>query len=70
MDNEMDFFILLLEYYAEYKNTTADAVLREWDTLGISDFIYSMYEMYHTESIENALNDIDRIIEEKKHMPV
>ena len=61
---------LLLEYYAEYKNTTADAVLREWDALGISDFIYSMYELYHTESIENALNDIDRIIEAKKHMPV
>ena len=60
----MDFFIYLLEQYAEYKNENAGDVLSLWDKLGITDFIYDMYEMYHIESIQNAFDDIDRMVKE------
>ena len=63
VSKEMNFFIYLLEYYAEYKNKNAGDVLSLWDEVGITDFIYNMYEMYHIESIQNAFDDIDRILE-------
>ena len=56
----------LIENYAEYKNTTADEVLKLWDELKLTDFIYDMYEMYHIERLENAFEDIDRIVAEKQ----
>lgn len=65
MNKEMKFFIYLLEKYAEYKNTTADKVLNMFDNLKITDLIYDMYEQYHTEAIENAFEDIDKIVMEK-----
>lgn len=65
MNKEMKFFIYLLEKYAEYKNTTADKVLKMFDNLKITDIIYDMYEQYHIEAIENAFEDIDKIVMEK-----
>lgn len=65
MSKEMEFFIFLLESYAAYKNTTADEVLKLWDKLKLTDFIYDMYERYHIERIENAFEDTDRLIAEK-----
>lgn len=65
MPKEMEFFIFLLEYYAQYKGIRADQILNKLDELELTDFVYSMYEMYHSEAIENAINDIDRLISEK-----
>ena len=65
MENEMEFFIFLIENYAEYKNTTADKVLKLWDKLNLTGFIYDMYERYHAERLENAFEDIDRLVAEK-----
>lgn len=65
MSKEMDFFIFLLEQYAKYKNETADKILKQWDESGLTDFIYSMYERYHIEALENAFSDIDRLISER-----
>lgn len=62
MSKEMDFFIFLLEQYASHKKTSADVVLKQWNELGITDFIYNMYELYHVESLENAFNDIDSLV--------
>lgn len=56
----------LTERYAEYKGTTSGEILSAWDAVGITEKIYSLYELYHTEAIENAFADIDRLIEEKK----
>ncbi|MCC8097438.1 MAG: DUF3791 domain-containing protein [Eubacterium sp.] len=67
MSAEMDFFIFLLECYAEYKNTKANDVLREWDEHGITQEIYDNYEMYHQERIENAYEDIDSLLATGKH---
>ena len=66
MNKETEFFIYLLEKYAEYKNISTTDVLNTLDELGLTDFIYNMYERYHCEAIENAFKDIDDLIEEKK----
>ncbi len=65
MSEEMHFFIFLLEQYAKYKKRTADEIIKQWDALELTDFIYDMYERYHIEAIENAFEDIDDLIEEK-----
>lgn len=61
MSEEMKFFIYLIENYAAYKKRPANEVLEEWDKKNITDFIYNMYEMYHSEAIENAFKDIDSL---------
>ena len=66
MSKEMEFFIYLLERYAEYKRTTADKILKMWDDLELTDFIYNMYELYHIERLRNAFEDIDKLIVEKQ----
>lgn len=65
MAKEMQFFMYLIERYAEYKNSTAGDILTKWDELGITKYIYDMYELYHSEAIENAFADIDRLTNEK-----
>ena len=66
MSKEMEFFIFLIENYAAYKGTTADKIMKRWDELELTDFIFDMYERYHTERLENAYEDIDRLIVEKE----
>ncbi len=65
MSKQSDFFIYLIERYAEYKATSADKVLADWTRFGVADMIYDMYEIYHCERLENAFEDIDRMIEEQ-----
>ena len=68
ISKQTSFFIFLLEQYANYKSCTTDEVLKQWHNLGITDLIYNMYERYHIEAIENAFDDIDKLILEKyKH---
>jgi len=66
MTKEMEFFIILLEHYAQSKGTTADKVLAQWDSLQITELISNMYERYHCESLDNAFADIDELIAEKQ----
>lgn len=63
MSKEMDFFIYLLEQYASFKGRSAADVFTEWKRHDLVDFIYSMYEMYHSEALENAFTDIDSCLE-------
>lgn len=67
MSKEMKFFIYLLEKYADKKNKNASDILKEWDKLNITQLIYDMYEKYHTETLENAFEDIDKILESKRN---
>ena len=55
-----EFFIFLLEKYAEKKNMSAKSVLNLWHEKGMVDYINNMYEQYHTERIENAIQDIEQ----------
>jgi len=66
MSKQTDFFIYLIERYAERKGTDAQEILRQWDLLDLTDFIYDMYELYHIERLENAFDDIDKLIMEKQ----
>lgn len=66
MAREMQFLMYLIERYADYKNSTSGDILTLWDELDISKYIYDMYELYHTEAIENAFSDIDRLTAEKQ----
>jgi hypothetical protein len=65
MSKETEFFIYLLERYAAYKEKTAPQVLKEWDKLELTDFIFDMYEIYHVERLQNAFDDIDELTLEK-----
>lgn len=62
MDKRFRFFTYLIESYAVYKNTTADEIMKILDEKELTDFIYDMYEIYHSEAIENAFTDIDSLI--------
>lgn len=66
MSEEMDFFIYLLEAYADEKGMSASAVMSDWKRRGIVQFIYENYWMYHTEALENAFADIDSMLETGK----
>ena len=66
MSKESEFFIYLIERYAEYKNSSAPEILTQWDSIGITEMIYNLYEMYHCESLENAFDDIDELVKEKQ----
>lgn len=66
MSKETDFFIYLIERYAESKGKTAAQVLQLWDSLNLTDFIYNMYEIYHAERLQNAFDDIDELISEEQ----
>ena len=65
MSKESEFFIYLLERYAEYKQTSADQILKRWEELELTQFIFDMYEIYHVERLQNAFEDIDKLVVEK-----
>ena len=62
MSKEFRFFTYLLESYANHKNTTAAQMLKTLDEKQLTDFVFNMYEMYHSEAIENAYTDLDSLI--------
>lgn len=66
MDKQMEFYIYLMEKYAEYKNVSTSVILEKLDDLNLTDLIYDMYEKYHIEAIENAFEDIDELINERE----
>ena len=70
MSKEPRFFIYLIERYAEYKNTTAEKILQQWEDMNLVDFIYDMYELYHVERLENAFDDIDKLMSEHISMKI
>lgn len=67
MSEEFLFLNYLLECYATDKGITAGEVLEKWDLQGITQTIYDNYEIYHTERIENAFEDIDSLLATGKH---
>jgi hypothetical protein len=59
ISGKAEFFIFLLEKYAHAKNMPAKDILNFWKEKGMVDYINGMYEQYHTERIENAMQDIE-----------
>jgi len=60
ISNKAEFFIFLLEKYAEAKKKPTKEILNFWKENGIIDYINDMYELYHIERVENAIQDIER----------
>lgn len=68
MTDEMKFFVFLLEKYAYDKNIPTADVLREWEEKHLVQEIYDSYEVYHTERIENAYEDVEHLMKTGKHL--
>ena len=66
LTKEFKFFAYLLEGYAVQKDTTADKILETLDEKNLTQFVYDMYELYHSEAIENAFTDLDSLIKTGK----
>lgn len=66
MEKEMEFFIYLMEKYSEYKKESTTEVVNRLDELELLEYIYNLYERYHSEAIENAFQDIDELIKERQ----
>ena len=66
MSKEMDFFIFLMEGYAANRDISVKVILSQLDELDLTEFVISMFERYHCEAIENAYDDIDQLIMERK----
>ena len=64
ISDKNEFFIFLLEKYAEIKKASSKSILNLWKEKDIIDYINDMYEQYYSERIENAIDDIDRKIAE------
>ncbi|WP_165045196.1 MULTISPECIES: DUF3791 domain-containing protein [unclassified Adlercreutzia] len=62
MPKEFSFFAFLIESYAQSRNLKAAEVFDALDKQGRIGFVYDMYEMYHTESLDNAFTDLDSLI--------
>jgi len=60
MSKGFRFFIYLLERYAEHLDVTADVAYRRLAERGLVDYAIGVYELYHTEALENAFADLDR----------
>ena len=62
MAKEMEFFSFLMEQYAAYKGITANKILARLEEKNLTDFVFSMYERYHTEALQNAFDDLDKLL--------
>ncbi len=62
LPKEFSFFAFLIESYAQSRNLKAAEVFDALDKQGRIGFVYDMYEMYHTESLDNAFTDLDSLI--------
>ena len=55
-----------MEQYTFHKKTTAKKKKKKLGELNLTNYVYDMYEIYHTEDLENAFNDIDRKMNDSK----
>ena len=62
MDRPFEFFVYLIESYAEHRGREPSSVLEELKKKNCTSFVFDMYEMYHSEAIENAFRDIDALL--------
>ena len=51
MPKEFLFFAYLLESYSQSRGLQASDVLKSLEDRNKADFVYDMYEMYHSEAV-------------------
>jgi hypothetical protein len=67
MSKEIDFFIYLIERFGASRGQTGADALAELDQAGLTDFVISMYDLYHVERLENAFADIEDLLANGRH---
>ncbi|MCL2283267.1 MAG: DUF3791 domain-containing protein [Fibromonadales bacterium] len=60
LSEESRYFLYLVEQYALHKGITGRQALDLFEKKKLIEYIYGMYYTYHTERVENAIDDIDR----------
>ncbi|MCL1990438.1 MAG: DUF3791 domain-containing protein [Defluviitaleaceae bacterium] len=59
MSKQSDFFLLLIETYAHYRDLKGSDVMHLLKQKNLIPYIYEMYEQYHIETLQNAFDDLD-----------
>jgi len=59
MSEESRYFLYLIEQYALHKGITGKETFDLFEKQNLVNYIYSMYQTYHTERVDNAIEDID-----------
>jgi len=59
LSEESRYFLYLIEQYALHKGINGKQVLDLFEKQNLVEYIYDMYYTYHTERVENAIEDID-----------
>ncbi|MDR0285802.1 MAG: DUF3791 domain-containing protein [Propionibacteriaceae bacterium] len=62
MTEELRFFIYLLERYGASKGVSGGEMLAQLDAKGLTEFVISLYDLYHVERLENAFADLDELL--------
>jgi hypothetical protein len=62
MSEEARYLVFLTEQYAAVKGLTGSQVFFRFKENGLLPYIHDMFYTYHTERIENAIEDIDRML--------
>jgi hypothetical protein len=62
LSEESRYFLYLVEQYALNKGITGKQVIDLFESKNLIEYIYDMYYTYHTERVENAIEDIERRI--------
>ena len=68
MNEELKFFIFLLEKYAYDRNIPTAEILRRLEEKNLVQEVYDGYLIYHVERIENAYDDIDNLLATGRHL--
>ena len=59
MSEESRYFLYLIEQYALNKGISGKETLELFEKQNLVKYIYGMYHTYHTERVDNAIEDID-----------
>ncbi|GHV81993.1 hypothetical protein AGMMS49991_05510 [Spirochaetia bacterium] len=63
MSEEARYLIFLTEQYAAIKGLSGSQVFILFKEKGLLPYIHDMFYTYHTERVENAIDDIGRMLE-------
>ncbi|GHT83392.1 hypothetical protein FACS1894137_04360 [Spirochaetia bacterium] len=66
MSEEARYLIFLTEQYAAIKGLSGSQVFVLFKEEGLLPYIHDMFYTYHTERVENAIEDISRILDDNK----
>ena len=62
MSKELRFLVFTIEYYRQAKNLTGSEVAALFRDRGLSQMVLDNYFMYHIESPDNMVADLDRYL--------